>query len=249
MFWELTFARGGVVDTRIRNTTIWTASRYSGSLESPNLPSLVAPETSAGLRAACHDFIAFFYKLNDSAYSHTVYSDPNDSSHTAYPYKNSLDAHKLSLFSPGTPLYRLLSPNPDSSLGLSNQRAWDACQMPCLLYINAVLLEYANGPYLIDDFFCKLINAVYEDNLNVCVSPEHLFVRLLLGYEGEEPVRDKRLYAVTRLAYVAKRLGKKSMELARGALLRNLVLSDGPARTERLFGWDPVVLEAEILRD
>ncbi len=112
----------------------------------------------------CQDFIKFFSGLNDNAYSHSVYSDPNDSSHTAYPYKNSLSAHRQSLFAPDTPLYRLLSLNSDSSMGVSAQRASDACQMPCLLYINAIMLEYANGPYLIDDFFAKLVNAVYEDN-------------------------------------------------------------------------------------
>lgn len=209
----------------------------------------MAPETPEDLRLACQDFVEFFYRLNDNAYSHSVYSDPNDSSLTAYAYKRSHNAQKLSLFAPGTPLYHLLSSNSDTSLGVSNQRASDACQMPCLLYINAVLLEYANGPYLIDDFFAKLVNAVYEDNLHNCVSPEHLFVRLLLGIDGTEAARDAKLYEVTRLAYVAKRLGKSSMKKVKGALLRNLILSDGPCRTERLFMWDPVVLEEEILRD
>ncbi len=197
----------------------------------------------------CQVFIKFFYGLNDNAYSHSVYSDPNDSSHTAYPYRNSLRAHRQSLFAPDTPLYRLLSLNSDSSMGVSAQRASDACQMPCLLYINAIMLEYANRPYFIDSFFAKLVNAVYEDNLDTCVSPEHFFVRLLLGIDGTEAARDIRLYGATRLAYVAKRLGKSSMEKVRCALLRNLVLSDGPRRRERLFTWDPVVLEAEILKD
>ena len=238
-----------MADPTIRNSTVWSASRYSKIHGSPNLPSLVAPETPEELRLACQDFVEFLYKLNDNAYSHSVYSDPNDSSHTAYPYKHSLNAQKQSLFAPGTPLYRLLSSNSDNSMGVSNQRASDACQMPCLLYINAIMLEYANGPYLIDDFFAKLINVVYEDNLHNCVSPEQLFVRLLLGIDGIEAAREARLYEVTRLAYVAKRLGKSSMEKTRGALLRNLVLSDGPCRNERLFTWDPVVLEAEILKD
>ncbi len=87
------------------------------------------------------------------------------------------------------------------------------------------------------------------DNLDTCVSPEHFFVRLLLGIDGTEAARDIRLYEATRLAYVAKRLGKSSMEKVRSALLRNLVLSDVPCRRERLFTWDPVVLEAEILKD
>ena len=238
-----------VADTTIRNSTVWSASRYTNNIESPNLPSLVEPETPEDLRLACQDFVEFFYKLNDNAYSHSVYSIPSDPSHATYPYKNSLNAEKLSLFAPGTPLYRLLSSNTDSLMGISGQRASDACQMPCLLYINTVMLEYASGPYLIDDFFSKLINAVYEDNLDTCVSPEQLFVRLLLGVDGTETERDARLYEVTRLAYVAKRLRKSSMEKARSALLRNLVLSDGPCRKERLFTWDPVVLEAEILRD
>ena len=238
-----------MADTRIRHSTVWSASRYSKDLRSPSLPPLVAPETPEDLRLACQDFVEFFYKLNDNAYSHSVYSDPNDPSHIAYPYKNSPNANKKPLFAPGTPLYRLLSSNSDSSMGIYNQRASGACQMPCLLYINAVMLAYANGPYLIDDFFSKLINAVYEDNLHTCVSPEHIFVRLLLGLDGTEAARDARLYEVTRLAYAAKRLGKSSMEKARGALLRNLVLSDGPCRKERLFTWDPVVLEEEILRE
>ena len=163
--------------------------------------------------------------------------------------KNSLSAYKHSLFASGTPLYRLLSLKSDSSMGVSNQRASDACQMPCLLYINAVMLEYSNEPYLIDEFFAKLINAVYEDNLDTCVSFEHFFVRLLLGIDGTEAARDMRLYKATGLDYVAKRLGKSSMEKVRSALLRNLVLSDGPCRRDRLFTWDPVVLEVEILKD
>lgn len=110
------------------------------------------------------------------------------------------------------------------------------------------MLEYANGLYLIDDFFSKLINAVYEENLHICVSPEHLLIRLLLGIDGSEAARDGRLYEVTRLAYVAKKLGQISMEKTRGALWRNLVLSDGLCGKERLFAWEPMVMEAEIVR-
>ena len=147
------------------------------------------------------------------------------------------------------PLHRLLRTKFDSSLGFSNQRAFDACQLPCLFYINAVTLEYANAPYLIDDFLSKLVNVVYEDNLHVCVSPEHLLVRLLVGIDGTEAVRDARLCEVTKLTYLAKRLGPDSLERVRCALWRNLVLSDGPCRRERLFTWDPASLEAEILED
>ena len=111
------------------------------------------------------------------------------------------------------------------------------------------MLEYARGPYLIDDFFSKLMNAVYEDNLDTCVSPEHLLIRLLVGIEGTEAGRDARLCEVTRLAYVVKRLGKSSTEKVRSALWSNLVFSDGPCRKEELFTWDPVMLESEILRD
>ena len=132
---------------------------------------------------------------------------------------------------------------------LANQRASDACQLPCLLYINAVILEYAAGSYLIDDFFVKLINVIYEDNLDTCFSPEHLLIRLFVGIEGTEASRDSRLCEVNKLIYVAKRLGKSSMEKVRSVLWRNLVLSDGRYRHERLFDWDPVTLEAEILRE
>ena len=132
---------------------------------------------------------------------------------------------------------------------LANQRASNACQLPCLLYINAVILEYAAGPYLIDNFFVKLINVIYEDNLDTCFSPEHLLIRLFVGIEGTEAIRDARLCEVTKLIYVAKRLGKSSIEKLRSVLWRNLVLSDGRSRHERLFDWDPVTLEAEILRE
>lgn len=245
----MTFDEDHVADAFVRNSTVWSASRYSNILGSPNLPSLVTPDTPEDLRLACQNFIEFFLRLNDNAYSHSVYSDPDDSSLTAYPYRNSLGAKKQSLFAPGTPLYYHLKFNSNSLMGLSSQRASDACQMPCLLYINLVMLQYANGPYLIDDFFSKLANAVYEDNLATCVSPEHLLIRLLVGIDGTEAIRDARLCEVTGLAYVAKRLGQSSMEKVRGALWKNLVLSDGPCRTERLFMWDPAVLENEILRE
>ena len=213
------------------------------------MPSLVAPETPADLRQACRDFIGFFFKLNDNAYSHSVHLDQADSSQTAYPYKISGSAQKQSLFAPGTPLYRLLGSNVDSSMGFANQRASDACQMPCLLYINAVLLEYASAPHLIDDCLAKLINAVYEDNLDTSVSPEHLLHRLLISIDVTVATRNARLCRNTRLVYVAKRLGKSSIDKVRSALWRNLALSDGQCRKERLFTWDPVMLEAEILRD
>ena len=48
---------------------------------------------------------------------------------------------------------------------------------------------------------------------------------------------------------MAKRLGKSSFEMARSALLKHLVLSDGERREKPLFRWDPAVLEAEMLRD
>ena len=233
----------------VRNSTVWSPSRSSSVSGSPDLPSFVEPDTFTELRLASQQFINFFHRLNDNAYSHSVYIDPNDSTHTACPYKVSQTAQKQSLFAPGTPLCRLLNSHYDSSMGLAKQRAFDACQLPCLLYINAVMLEYASGPYLIDDFFAKLISVVYEDNLDNCVSPEHLLIRLLVGIEGTEARRDVRLCEVTKLIYVAKRLGKSSMEMARNALWRNLVLSDGPCRKERLFMWDPVMLEAEILRE
>ena len=155
----------------------------------------------------------------------------------------------MSLFAPGTSLCGLLSLNLDGSMGLAKQRASSACQLPCLLYINAVILEYAPEPYLIDDFFVKLINVIYEDNLDTCFSPEHLLIRLFVGIEGTEARRDARLCEVTKLIYVAKRLGKSSTEKVRSVLLENLVLSDGPCRNERLLDWDPVMLKAEILRE
>ena len=134
-------------------------------------------------------------------------------------------------------------------MGLATQRASGACQLPCLLYINAVILEYALEPYLIDDFFVKLINVIYEDNLDTCFSPEHLLIRLFVGIEGTEARRNARLCEVTKLIYVAKRLGKIWTEKVRSGLWRSLVLSDDPCRHEKLFDWDPVTLEAEILRD
>lgn len=167
----------------------------------------------------------------------------------AYPYKHSRTARRQLLFAPNTPHYRLLSSTSDGSMGVPNQRASEVLQMPCLLYINAVMMEYATRPYLIDDFFCKLVNTVYEDNLDTYNSPEQLYIRLLQGVDDADTGRDKRLYHVTRLAYVARRLGKRSMEKARSALLGNLVLSDGLWRKERLFSRDPVVLEAEIMRE
>lgn len=236
-------------DDTVRNSAVWSASRDSTILGSPNLPSLVAPETPADLHLACQHFVEFFHTLNDNAYSHSVYSDSNESIHTAYPYRNSQKAQKQSLFGRGTPLRRLLSSNYDSSIRFANQRTCEACQLPCVLYINAVVSEYANWPFLIDEFFAKLINTVYEDNLDTCVSPEHLLIRLLVGIDATEARRDTRLCEVSRLVYVAKRLGKSSMEKARSALWRNLVLSDGPCRKERLFTWDPTIFEAEILKD
>lgn len=107
--------------------------------------------------------------------------------------------------------------------------------MPCILYINAVLLEYASAPHLIDDCLAKLINAVYEDNLDTSVSPEHLLHRLLIGTDGTDATRDARLCRNTRLIYVAKRLGESSIDKVRSALWRNLTLSDDQCRTERLF--------------
>lgn len=99
--------------------------------------------------------------------------------------------------------------------------------MPCLLYINAVLLEYTSAPHLIDDCLAKLINAVYEDNLDTSVSPEHLLHRLLIGTDGTDATRDARVCRNTRLIYVAKRLGKSSIDKVRSALWRNLALSGG----------------------
>ena len=238
-----------MADDFVRNSTVWSTSRDSLVLGSPNLPSLVAAETPADLSHVCQQFIQFFYTLNDNTFSHSVYSDPNDSTHTVYLYKNSQSARKEWLFAPGTPLHRLLGSKCDSSMGLASQRTSNACQLPCLLYINAVVLEFSSWPHLIDEFFAKLISTVYEDNLDTCVSPEHLFIRLLVGINGTDARRDARLCEVTRLVYVAKRLGEGSLEKVRSALWRNLVLSDDPRRKERLFTWDPIILEAEILRD
>lgn len=246
---NLDLQQASLINTTFRNSTVWTTSRYRRNLGSSDLPSLVSLDTFADLDLACQEFISFFQRLNDNAYSHSVYSDPGDSTHKAYPYKNSQTARKMSLFAPGTPLCGLLSSNLDDSMGLAKQRASGACQMPCLLYINAVMLEYTPGPYLIDDFFVKLINVIYEDNLDTCFSPEHLLIRLFVGIEGTEARRDARLCEVTKLIYVAKRLGRSSTEKVRSALWRNLVLSDGPCRHEQLFDWDPVTLGAEILSE
>lgn len=236
-------------DDSVRNSAVWSVSRDSTTLGSTNLPSLVAPDTPADLHLACQQFVEFFHILNDNAYSHSVYSDPNDSIHIAYPYRNSQNAQKQSLFGPGTPLRRLLSSNYDSSTEFANQRTCEACQLPCILYINVIVVEYASWPFLIDEFFAKLINTVYEDNLDTCVSPEHLLIRLLVGIDATEAKRNARLCEISRLVYVAKRLGKSSMEKVRSALWRNLELSDGPCRKERLYAWDPAIFGAEILED
>ena len=115
--------------------------------------------------------------------------------------------------------------------------------------MNAVVSEYASWPFLIDEYFAKLINTGYEDNLDACVSPQHLLIRLLVGLDVIEVRRDARLCEVSRLVYVVKRLEKSSLEKARSALWRNLDLSDGPCRKERLFTWDPITFQAEFLRD
>ena len=246
---HLDLQRAKLTDITIRNSAVWSTSRYKRAFGSSDLPSLVALDTYADLYLACRQFVEFFQRLKDNTYSHSVYSDPSDPTHKAYPYKSSQTARKTLLFAPGTPLCGLLSSNLDGSMGLAKQRASDACQMPCLLYINAVILEYAAGPYLINDFFVKLLNVIYEDNLDTCFSPEHLLIRLFVGIEGTEKSRDARLCEVTKLIYVAKRLGKSSLEKVRSALWRNLVLSDRPHRHERPFDWDPIPLEAEILRE
>ena len=245
----LDLQQANLANSTVRNSAVWSTSRYRKRFGSFDLPSLVALDTFADLELACQQFIEFFQKLNNNAYSHSVYSDPSESTHKAYPYKISQNAQKRSLFAPGTPLCDLLTSKLDGSMGLAKQRASDACQMPCLLYINAVIIEHAPRPDLIDEFFVKLINVIYEDNLDTCFSPEHLLIRLFVGIEGTEAKRDARLCEVTRLIYVAKRLGKSSTEMVRSVLWRNLVLSDGPRRKERLFDWDPVILEAEILRE
>lgn len=211
----------------------------------------MAPEkTPCAIRQTCHNFVDFLSALNNSAFSHSVYRELNDEPKPVYTYGKSPRGYmKSPLFSPESPLYRLLHSDSTKSIGISDQRAAEACQIPCLIYINLTVLEYADRPYLADNFLCKLMNCVYEDNLDTSVSPEQLLMRLLLGIDGSESEKAERLYAMARLAFVAKRVGKNSEEKLRAALLMNLIMTDGPPREIPLITWDPRDLETEMLRD
>jgi hypothetical protein len=133
-------------------------------------------------------------------------------------------------FGTNAPLLRILAStslcealaDDDAASATNIQRKFSACQTPCLLYLNIVMVEYEARTDLLDQFLGKLIICIYEDSLDMDVSAEHLLIRLLGGLEDTTARLTNRAHRTIRLATAIQKLGVRSRQRTDCALLEAL---------------------------
>jgi hypothetical protein len=151
-------------------------------------------------------------------------------------------ARRRTVFVPMGPLYKLVAIAPGSD-STNIQRTASACQLPCLLYLNIVVLEYATNPSLLEHYLGRLMVCIYEDSLDINVSAEHLLIKLLIGLEESTSKLTRRAHQTIRMAAVVHEMSAKARERVHGALLEALVLPETDG--EDGFGGDLLGLEAD----
>lgn len=125
--------------------------------------------------------------------------------------------------------------------------------MPCLVYLNIALLDYADEPTICEKFLDQLEACALEDAEGRSISPEHLLIRLLIGLEEGAGIerRPERVQDVVRLTDVFKRLSSELSDIAYDALWKALAVESTQGssinRTGRLFDVDLDILRLEIL--
>ena len=142
-------------------------------------------------------------------------------------------ARRRAVFQLNGPIYKVVETQncsqnaDDDSAGLANvQRTASACQLPCLLYLNIVMLEYEARPDILEHYLEKLMVCVYEDCLDMDLSAEHLLIKLLVGLEDSTTNLTSRAHQTIRVAAMIQKMGQTSRQKIHSSLLEALVLPE-----------------------
>jgi hypothetical protein len=148
-------------------------------------------------------------------------------------------SRRRAVFAPNGPLYKLVAPTSlgkdsakDRATAANVQRTTSACRLPCILYLNIVMMEYEASPELLEHYLGKLIVCVYEEGMDMDISAEHLLIQVLIGIEDSAAERARRSHQTIRMAGVIQKLEVKLQQRIHSVLLEALVLYDIDAKSE-----------------
>lgn len=97
------------------------------------------------------------------------------------------------------------------------------CQLACLLYLGIVFIEFAHQPDREALFLTAMEDLIHEEPTRD-LSPEHLLVRLLIGFEEDASASSVRNTAVMSLMLEVKKLDPVSCSFLRTRLWSSISL-------------------------
>jgi hypothetical protein len=159
-------------------------------------PSLIASNDPAMEPSASAEFTSFFADFASAKSRLLDHVDSSCNSPCLYSC-----SRRRTVFQPTGPLYKIVAISSfrgeaDGKLtkAATVHRTSSACQLPCLLYLNIVVMEYEARPELLEHYLGKLMVYVFEDSLDMDVSAERLLIRLLIDLEDSTAKLTRRAH-------------------------------------------------------
>jgi hypothetical protein len=188
---------------------------------------------------SCEEFVDFFTIRRANALKALPTSQADREHHRKFPFRSTC-------FRPGTRMYNAFAPVEFSYSKPERRRAVDNCRLACLIYLNAVLLEYGDFSPKTEKFFELFSGFVEDDDLDCVLSAEHLSWSLIRGIEPHDTY--ERIWKVSRMVGVVKRANQQTWWDIEEALRMLLIMpEDGTKLLIRIAAWDTGRFRKEIL--
>jgi hypothetical protein len=232
---EILKSRGGIEALDINrwlaavlywNSLVWSSNSFDGNAVQIEWPSLVIknePVTGLPAKVELSNFLISLASAKSRLLDHARTACSASCLHSC--------SRRRAVFELNGPLYKIATrmrfheafDDHNAAVAANIQRRASACQIPCLIYLNIVMIEYEGSTKLLEQFLGKLIVCIYKDSLDMDLSAEHLLIRLLSGLEDTTLELTYRAHKTIRLANVVQKLGARSQQSIHCALLEALV--------------------------
>ena len=200
---------------------IATVTQLAPSILSLSSPlSMIAPIHDVLL--ACEQFLSFFHDLSEKRH-------PDHNTETPTAQARTSERRRITLFSPSSPLHRILATPPPASANMYDRTTTqDYCRLACLLNLTLALMAYSSLPDRFERYLQWLAMEIIRNNIDLSMRIEHLYYILMRGFRDDNEHdrsedEDKfltgsqyrnmcdageRNWLVSRLLCVAKRLDR-----------------------------------------
>lgn len=126
------------------------------------------------------------------------------------------------LFSRDSSMHRALLGQSDAKVQQRNLVASN-CQLACLLYLGIAFLDYVNR-HDKERSFLEGVETLIDQEPGRGISPQHLLIRLLIGWSTDTVMERERSHAVTRLMLEVKGLDCTGVAQVRERVWRSVSL-------------------------